>query len=738
MASPASSAPRSSEPSADNASHSGAPKVTGELIAVTTRDDFLLELGEVLTGQLMLSPVDHVAAALEQLAAARRPQVLAIDSRISNELRPEIDRLHAQAPSVPVLVFTLAESDKAMAAAMKGASIFAVLPIPVDRRKTVAVLEGALAEAVQRRSASRAAAAAAPGTAAAAPTAPAAPAEHRFELRAPLVPEPATTVTDTDVLEGGSRRPPLLVIGAVAAVIAVLIGLGAWLLLRSPSTPQAVEQQIAPAASAPAATAPAAGASHSVRKAAQATPEPLVRPSMGDVPLIKGNADDLLEKARQAMRERRFTEPATDNALLYYRSALAVDGGNAEARDGMARLGALLLSRFEEAYAGARYEEAAGALAGLKLALSGDSRLAPMESRLIAAEVTHDLNGGDLERVPALLHQAQQDGAATAEQLTRWRAELARHQDDARVKHLSELVAERIRDGHLDEPDTDSARYYLQQLKGLEGADAAFARSTHDLIVAYLHRARDATLANHPSDADRWQGAARAAGATPADLSTYQHELVTARQRATGAEIDRLAQLARERLRDGHLTEPTQDSAAFYLGQLRDSYPDSSALGSLGHELAAQLVERAMSSARAGLPAQMEADLSLARRWGADPAQLQAVEQTMAGNHGGAVPTHAAPAAPSGPTPKRTRYIAPEYPDDALDKRISGSVTIEFTVDEKGVPRNVHVTDSRPKGIFDRAAMNAVIRWRFEPLLIDGVPTAVPAHETIRFEAPSN
>ena len=41
--------------------------------------------------------------------------------------------------------------------------------------------------------------------------------------------------------------------------------------------------------------------------------------------LIKGKVDDLLEKARLAMRERRYSEPAGDNALVYYRSAAAAD-----------------------------------------------------------------------------------------------------------------------------------------------------------------------------------------------------------------------------------------------------------------------------------------------------------------------------------------------------------------------------------------------------------------------------
>ena len=38
------------------------------------------------------------------------------------------------------------------------------------------------------------------------------------------------------------------------------------------------------------------------------------------------------------MRERRYTEPAVNSALLYYRSAAQADPGNGEALDGLYRL----------------------------------------------------------------------------------------------------------------------------------------------------------------------------------------------------------------------------------------------------------------------------------------------------------------------------------------------------------------------------------------------------------------
>ena len=72
------------------------------------------------------------------------------------------------------MVFAVAESEKQVAAALKSSNVFAVLPIPVDRRKTAAVFEGAAAEQSARRSGARAPAAG----------------EIRYDVRDAVAPEP--------------------------------------------------------------------------------------------------------------------------------------------------------------------------------------------------------------------------------------------------------------------------------------------------------------------------------------------------------------------------------------------------------------------------------------------------------------------------------------------------------------------------------------------------------------------
>ena len=427
------------------------------------------------------------------------------------------------------------------------------------------------------------------------------------------------------------------------------------------------------------------------------------------------------------MHERRFTEPAGDNALLYYRSAAAADAVNGEARDGLQRVAGVLAARFEEALSGGRIDEAVLTLANFKAASSADARIASFEQRLFSAEVYKALADGNLERAATLVRQAQQSGSVAAEQLSRWRSDLARHQEDAKLQHLAALVEDRIRDGRLTEAD-DGAKSYVQQLQSIAPANANTQRAVHALTAAYLKKARDATVAKNNADEERWLNEARGLGMKAAEITAFQRELLGARQKAAQAEAERALQLTRVALRDGRLTDPAQESAAWYLGQLQSSDPGNAALADVSRELSGKLLERARAAVLAGKSG--DADVALAKRWGADPKDVLAVQQLAAPKSKGLDPAALAASL------KRLRAPAPEYPATAVAQRIAGSVTVEYTVDTSGETRDVHVVEATPPGVFDQAAINAVKHWRYAPPLANGAAVEVPLRTRIRFELP--
>lgn len=715
----ASNASRATETSGTAGSSAGTGSGTNtrpsvDVTAITTRDDFLLELGESLGGQASVRPVDSMSAALESLSNAKRGQVLVIDTRDVSDVRADIERAHAQAAHAVVLVFTVAETEKQIGAAVKGSNVFAVLPIPLDKRKTGAVLEGAMADAVARKS-----------MRGAGPDRNIGVSVEQFQTQSDQGPPSGS---------GGKSKMGLYIgvgvaVAAVAAGAFVFMGKGKETPAAAGSAPPKVVA--APAATNPAAEAPSADD-------ASLAPRPVVETS-----LVKGRVDELLEKARLAMRERRYSEPVGDNALLYYRSAAAADPANGEAVDGLQRVAGVLAARFDESMNGGRFDEASVALANFKAAAPSDARISGLEVRLITAQVSKALADGNMDRAGALIRQAQSSPAISADQINKWRTEITRRQEDAKVQRIASLVTDRIRDGRLVEPADDSAKLYMQQLHDAAPTNSTTQRLSRDLNSAYMRKAREAAIGNKASDVDRWLTEAKAGGVSANEITSFQKELSTARQKAVNAETDRLAQLARDRIRDGRLTDPAQDSAAWYISQIQATDANNAALGPLGKDLSTKLIERARTSAQAGKgSAMVDADLTQAKRWGADPKDIAAVQQIQnAPKSGGPGGSRSAAAAGVNPASlaaslKRTRYVPPEFPSKALSQHVSGSVTVEYTVDASGDPRDVRVIEATPPGVFDKSAIAAVKRWHYDPVNVNGSPVEVPVRTSIRFELP--
>src|SRR5690606_26996276 len=95
------------------------------------------------------------------------------------------------------------------------------------------------------------------------------------------------------------------------------------------------------------------------------------------------------------------------------------------------------------------------------------------------------------------------------------------------------------------------------------------------------------------------------------------------------------------------------------------------------------------------------------------------------------------PAAPP-PAPRVSNTLRPvslpppEYPRVAQRRGIAGSVEVEFTVGTDGTVTSSRVVSASPPRTFDRAALSAVDRWRFEP-----VGSPITTRRTIEFK-PAN
>jgi protein TonB len=91
-------------------------------------------------------------------------------------------------------------------------------------------------------------------------------------------------------------------------------------------------------------------------------------------------------------------------------------------------------------------------------------------------------------------------------------------------------------------------------------------------------------------------------------------------------------------------------------------------------------------------------------------------------------PPVAAPRRPAGLPPVASQ-VSPRYPPLALRRRVEGYVEVQFTVLADGTVTDVSVLRSEPRSLFDREAINAMQRWRFQ-----SVPGAEPVRGRRTFD----
>jgi protein TonB len=74
--------------------------------------------------------------------------------------------------------------------------------------------------------------------------------------------------------------------------------------------------------------------------------------------------------------------------------------------------------------------------------------------------------------------------------------------------------------------------------------------------------------------------------------------------------------------------------------------------------------------------------------------------------------------------------VAAEYPREAAQNGIEGTVDLSFGVSAAGEVHDVAVTHAVPSSIFNRVAIAAVRRWKYQPKTVNGIP--VEAHVQVR------
>jgi protein TonB len=439
------------------------------------------------------------------------------------------------------------------------------------------------------------------------------------------------------------------------------------------------------------------------------------------------------------MRDRHFIEPSEGSALSLYRSALLLAPGNGEAQQGMKRLSEILVERVQTALDEKQFDAALQALETVRSIDSSDPRLpaldervAKMRDELGPAEIGAAINAQNFDRATQLIDQAARAKSISESKLAQLRDDLRRHFADSDVSRLLALLDARLEQDQLIDPANDSAVTYFAQARKAGAIAGDLQARGRELVRRLIQDAHKAVDERRVADADRITAALRGLGTPPATIAGLQRDIgaVRAQQVQKQSEQSRMVDLVKSRLALGNATGPENDSALYYLAQLRGTDPQNPALGELTRAVQSQIIAQAGNALDSAELAQAEGLLQLASSLGNSP-EADALAQRL----------RSAKTAASGALPEvaetsltRLRALDVEYPGGALQKKIQGTVELGYVITPKGVVTDIKVLDANPSGIFETAATKAISRLRYKPSVDDrGKPIAVSTKMLVIF-----
>jgi TonB family protein len=281
----------------------------------------------------------------------------------------------------------------------------------------------------------------------------------------------------------------------------------------------------------------------------------------------------------------------------------------------------------------------------------------------------------------------------------------------------------------------DGALGYVLSARRIDPSDPGVVAAADALGSQFQGNVQKAIRENRLDDANRWYRNAVELDMSRTQLANLRADLDAARIGNERADRARLLVLANQRIAQGRLIDPKGDSARHYVDLLRAADPDFEGLADTNALLASRAMAESRAAITASNPDRADAFARAAAESGAPAAEvadLNAKIMAMRVVRTAAVET-VEPTVLQENQMRRTAFMAPTYPDRARERGTEGWVDLEFTVAKDGTTRDAVVRAAEPAGTFDRAALDAVKRWRYEPRVVGDTAVEQRVQTRLRF-----
>jgi TonB family protein len=403
--------------------------------------------------------------------------------------------------------------------------------------------------------------------------------------------------------------------------------------------------------------------------------------------------ESLLRRADQALSAGSLTTPAGGSAADLYRDALRRNARDPRALNGIEQvIGRLLGSAQVQLQQG--QIDAAQALAEQARAIDPQhagvafllGQIGSAREHAVLEKAQRAAAHGNVAGALAVLDEAAHSEHRPA-LVDEARETLAQQQLEARVADYLGRARDALSRAQLIAPAEDNAHFYIESARTLAPEDARVVEAVRDLIARLESEARQALAARNPDAADSWITAAAEIGADDAQMTELRSQVQELR---TVSNAEARAAAGRHALEEARnaLTRHDIEGARHWLTQARNAGAEEAAV------------------------AAVEAQVQTAAEESRQAADVYVNENTLV----------------------RTHYVAPKFPEEARRRGLEGWVELHFVVGGDGSVGDLKVVGAQPASIFDRAALDAVAQWRYQPVQHDGQPVSQRAQLRLRFK----
>ena len=445
-----------------------------------------------------------------------------------------------------------------------------------------------------------------------------------------------------------------------------------------------------------------------------------------------------MNEAHLARDAGQIFNPAGSNAIELYAAAVAADPSNAIVAAELDAVIERALGMAEAALLEARVDDAEAALQRVSLVDANNGRLPFLSAQLWQMQLRNHLADA---RAAVRDRRFEDAGNAIAaaialnvgdtSEIEAVRTELSEARSNQQVDDVLVKANTRFEEGSLLNPPNDNARYYYELVLSNDPTNTAARQGLNAVASKFALQARAEIDAGNLDSAAALLDEASAIDASSTELAATATALAGAWDAI--AERERLAVEERRRIEAANRQAAADEAAAAERQQAEEAALEAAAIestdnavdaGNVNAEAAADasettfepVTEDVAEDAADEVPAE-----TVAEEQASKPEPVVAAEQEpVVASESETIPVaEQTPVSVSSLT--RTRYSAPKYPRAAQRRSQSGWVDVIFTVAMDGSVKDVEVRDSEPEELFSNAALSAVEKWEFEPVLEDGV-----------------